>query len=118
MSNEMTAEKAAERIEAIATNASGIEPDKCGKSKIVDVTIHIPDDIKALRYTASLCRCVAAGKLAWVVYCRECEYYHPNNGTEYRCDRPDGRFPKIAITKNGYCSFGKQKTKGKKVINI
>lgn len=44
-----------------------------------------------------------------IVKCSECKWYYPNNGTNYRCDRPTGRFPEIAMSKNGFCSFGKEK---------
>lgn len=43
------------------------------------------------------------------VRCGECRFYHPENGTDYRCDRPEGRFSKIAENPNGFCSYGERK---------
>ena len=43
------------------------------------------------------------------VHCGKCKYYHPENGANYRCDRPAGRFPQIAEDPNGFCSFGERK---------
>lgn len=67
---DLTPLEAAEKLESLATEADSIEPEKYGGTKLVDVTFHVPGDIKALRYSASLCRKIAAGELKPVIHAR------------------------------------------------
>lgn len=73
MPNEMTPLEAAEKLESIAENANGIEPERYGTTKLVDVTFHVPGDIKVLRYAASYLRKIAAGEYKQVVRCGQCK---------------------------------------------
>lgn len=69
-SPDLTLFEAAEKLESLADDADSIEPEKYGGAKLVDVTFHVPGDIKALRCAASYLRKIAAGEYKPVVHAR------------------------------------------------
>ena len=80
MPNEMTPQEIAERLESISSDANSMQPEKCGYYNLVDVTLHIPKDIKALKQAASILRRVASGELKPVVHGRWIKKY--NSGSQ------------------------------------
>lgn len=67
---EMTPLEAAKKLESMACDASGIVPEKSGNKQLVDITLHVPSDIKVLRFAASYLRKIASGEYAPVVHGR------------------------------------------------